>query len=79
MQSPLSRDERSAMARYLRGIKKQLQDVSDLFTTRYGKESKISEKAVEAVVAATLLEQELLFEHEKDTVETQSHHAATTV
>ena len=60
MQYPLSRDEHAAMARYLSGIRKQLQDVSDLFTTRYGKNSSIAESAVKTLVSATLLEHELL-------------------
>jgi hypothetical protein len=61
---PLSRDEHAAMIRYLAGIRKQLKDVSDLLTARYGKDSRIAKRAVEAVVSATLLEQELLFEGE---------------
>ena len=60
MQYPLSRDEHAAMARYLSGIRKQLQDVSDLFTTRYGRDSSIAESAVKTLVSATLLEHELL-------------------
>lgn len=60
MQYPLSRDEHAAMARYLAGIRKQLQDVSDLFTARYGKNSSIAEFAVKNLVSATLLEHELL-------------------
>lgn len=60
MQYPLSRDEHAAMARYLSGIRKQLQDVSDLFTARYGKESSISEIAIKALLSSTLLEHEVL-------------------
>ncbi len=60
MQYPLSRDEHTAMARYLSGVRKQLQDVSDLFSTRYGKNSNIAEIAVKTLVSATLLEHELL-------------------
>jgi DNA-directed RNA polymerase specialized sigma subunit len=60
MQYPLSRDEQAAMARYLSGIRKQLQDVSDLFTARYGKNSNIAEIAVKALVSSTLLEHEML-------------------
>jgi len=56
---PLSRDEHAAMARYLSSIRKQLQDVSDLFTTRYGKNSSIAEIAVKTLVSSTLLEHEL--------------------
>jgi hypothetical protein len=59
MQYPLSRDEQAAMTRYLSGIRKQLQDVSDLFTARYGKNSNIAEIAVKALVSATLLEHEM--------------------
>lgn len=67
MQYPLSRDEHSAMARYLSGIRKQLQDVSDLFATRYGRDSSIAEIAVKTLVSSTLLEHELmLFENEPE-------------
>jgi hypothetical protein len=57
---PLSRDEHAAMTRYLSGIRKQLQDVSDLFTSRYGKNSSIAEVAVKTLVSATLLEHEFI-------------------
>jgi hypothetical protein len=57
---PLSRDEHTAMTRYLSGIRKQLQDVSDLFTSRYGKNSNIAEVAVKTLVSATLLEHEFM-------------------
>ena len=60
MQYPLSRDEHSAMARYLSGIRKQLQDVSDLFASRYGQDSSIAEIAVKTLVSSTLLEHELM-------------------
>ncbi len=59
MQFPLSQNEHAAMTRYLSGMRKQLQDVSDLFTTRYGKHSNIAELAVKTLVSATLLEHEL--------------------
>lgn len=58
MEYPLSREEHAAMTRYLSGIRKQLQDVSDLFTSRYGKNSSIAEVAVKTLVSATLLEHE---------------------
>ncbi len=60
MQYPLSRDEHAAMVRYLSHIRKQLQDVSDLFSVRYGKNSSIAEIAVKTLVSSTLLEHELL-------------------
>lgn len=60
MEYPLSRDEHAAMARYLSGIRKQLQDASDLFSERYGKSSAIAEIAIKTLVSATLLEHELL-------------------
>ena len=60
VQDPLSTDEHAAMMRYLSGIRKQLQDVSDLFSTRYGKNSSIAEIAVKTLVSCTLLEHELL-------------------
>jgi len=58
LEYPLSRDEHTAMTRYLSGVRKQLQDVSDLFTSRYGKTSSIAEAAVKALVSVTLLEHE---------------------
>ena len=60
MLSPLSRDEYAAIARVLSGARKQLQDVSDLFSARYGKSSSIAEIAVKALVSSTLLEHEFL-------------------
>jgi hypothetical protein len=60
VQYPLSRDEHTAMARYLSGVRKQLQDVSDLFSARYGKDSNLAEIAVKTLVSATLLEHELI-------------------
>lgn len=67
MQYPLSQDEHAAMARYLSGIRKQLQDVSDLFAARYGRDSGIAEIAVKTLVSSTLLEHELmLLENETD-------------
>jgi hypothetical protein len=60
VQYPLSPDEHAAMTRYVSGIRKQLQDVSDLFTARYGKNSSIAELAVKTLVSSTLLEHELV-------------------
>ena len=60
MQYPLSPNEHAAMSRYIASVRKQLQDVSDLFTTRYGRDSNIAEIAVKTLVAATLLEHELI-------------------
>lgn len=60
MQYPLSPDEHAAMARYLSGIRKQLQDVSDLFTARYGKNSSIAQIAAKTLVSSILLEDELM-------------------
>ncbi len=80
MQYPLSRDEHAAMARYLTGIRKQLQDVSDLFTARYGKNSSIAEIAVKTLVSATLLEHELALLEEAETpVEFESGEVPTIV
>ncbi len=59
MQYPLSRDEHATVARCLSGVRKQLQDVFDLFAARYGKNSSIAEVAVKALVSSTLLEHEL--------------------
>ena len=60
MHYPLSRDEQAAMSRHLTSIRRQLQDVSDLFATRYGKDSNIGEIAVKTLVSLTLLEHELM-------------------
>ena len=69
MQYPLSRDEHAAIARCLSGVRRQLQDVSDLFTARYGEESGIAENAMKALVSTTLLEHELmLLESEAESV-----------
>ena len=79
MQYPLSRDEHAAMTRCLAGIRKQLQDVSDLFAARYGKDSRIAERALEAVASATLLEDELLLESERRSIETPVEPLATAI
>ena len=79
MPYPLSRDEHAAVARCLAGIRKQLQDVSDLFSSRYGKDSRIAEKAMEAVASATVLEQELLVEGEMSSIEAQVQSIASTM
>ncbi len=60
MQYPLSDNEHAAMSRYLAGMRKQLQDVCDLFSARYGRNSSIAEIAVKTLVSATLLEHELM-------------------
>ena len=57
---PLSQNEHAAVARHVSGLRKQLQDVSDLFSSRYGKESSIAEIGVKALVSITLLEHELM-------------------
>lgn len=56
VQFPLSNDEHAAIARYLSGIKKQLQDVSDLFRTRYGNASEIGTESLETLAAVARLE-----------------------
>jgi hypothetical protein len=66
---PLSRDEHAAMARCLAGIRRQLQDVSDLFIARYGRDSRIAEKALEAFASATLLEEELLLDSDRGSID----------
>jgi hypothetical protein len=78
VQYPLSRDEHAAIARYLSGIVKQLQDVSDLFIARYGKDSSVAEIAVKALISATLLEHELtLIDGEIDSASEPPSTAAT--
>ncbi|HEX4228324.1 MAG TPA: hypothetical protein VHZ07_06620 [Bryobacteraceae bacterium] len=60
VQYPLSRDEHAAMVRCVAAIRRQLQDVSDLFVARYGKNSSIAEIAEKSLVCSTLLEHELV-------------------
>jgi hypothetical protein len=60
VQYPLSREEQAAMARYLSAIGRQLQDVSDLLSSRYGRNSSLAEIAARSVVCAKLLEGALL-------------------
>ena len=60
VQYPLSRDEHAAMARCVAAIRRQLQDVSDLFVARYGRNSSIADTAVKSLISSTLLEHELL-------------------
>jgi hypothetical protein len=60
VQYPLSRDEHAAMARCVSAIRRQLQDVSDLFLARYGRNSSIADIAVKSLISSTLLEHELL-------------------
>jgi hypothetical protein len=55
----LSRDEHAAITRHLGGLRKQLQDITDLFSSRYGRDSSIAETAVKSLVSTTLLEHEL--------------------
>ena len=59
------------MARYLSSIRKQLQDVSDLFTARYGTNSNIAEIAVKALVSSTLLEHEMMMLENADQIQTE--------
>jgi hypothetical protein len=68
VQFPLSNDEHAAMARYLSGIKKQLQDVSDLFRKRYGNGSEIAEESVRTLAAVRRLERKFsrVDEHEQE-------------
>lgn len=71
MQYPLSREEQAAMARCLSAIRQQLQDVSDLFSSRYGKSSNLAEIAARSVVCTTLLERELLMSDRDDATMTR--------
>jgi hypothetical protein len=57
---PLSRDEHAAMTRYVATIRRQLQEVFELFSTRYGSRSTVAEVAGRALVCTTLLEHEML-------------------
>ena len=60
MSDPLSRDEHAAMTRYVATIRRQLQEVFELFSTRYGSRSTVAEVAGRALVCTTLLEHEML-------------------
>ncbi len=60
MQFPLSNDEHAAVARYLSSIRKQLQDVSDLFKTRYGAGSEIAEEAMRTLASVAHLEHDFI-------------------
>jgi hypothetical protein len=60
VQYPLSHDEHAAIARYLSGIKKQLQEVSDLFRARYGKGSRIADEAIQTLTAVGHLESDFM-------------------
>jgi hypothetical protein len=68
VQYPLSRDEHAAIARHLGGIRRHLQEISDLFSSRYGKDSSIAEMAVKALVSTTLLEHELTLLHDSGAI-----------
>jgi hypothetical protein len=54
------------MTRYLSAIRQQLQDVTDLFSSRYGKNSNLAEIAAKSVVCTTSLERELLVADRND-------------
>lgn len=71
MQYPLSREEHAAMLRYISGIRRQLQDASDLLSSRYGKSSNLAEISVKALVCTTLLEHELLLSENQNGADTQ--------
>jgi hypothetical protein len=60
-QYPLSREEHTAMARFVANIRQQLQEVSELFASRQGKESSLTDLSSKALVCTTLLEHELLY------------------
>jgi hypothetical protein len=66
---PLSEDERMAMMRCVASIKKQLQDMSDLFGARYGPASSLADLSAKALVCTALLEDELL--HLEDSGKTE--------
>jgi len=63
---PLSEDERTAMTRCVANIKKQLQDMSDLFGSRYGETNSLTNLSSKALVCAALLEDELVHLEESE-------------
>ena len=69
MRYPLSREEHAAMVRYLSSLRRQVQETSDLFSSRYGKSSNLAEIAVKSLVCVTLLEQELLITEPGDNID----------
>jgi hypothetical protein len=77
VQFPLSNDEHAAMARYLSGIRKQLQDVSDLFKARYGRGSQMSEESGKALAAVARLERRFLLVAEEKPQEREEMAAVT--
>jgi len=60
VQYPLSRDEHTAVSRYVADIKKQLKYVSDLLSARYGDNTRIADLAGKTLLSSTLLEQEMM-------------------
>jgi predicted component of type VI protein secretion system len=66
---PLSEDERAAMLRYVASIKKQLQEVNELFGSRHGKTSSLADLSAKALVCTALLEDELLHSEEPEKTE----------
>ena len=52
------------MSRYVASIKKQLQEVTELFGSRYGKTSSVADLSAKALVCTALLEDELLHSEE---------------
>jgi hypothetical protein len=58
---PLSRDEQAAVARCVADIRKQLQGMSELFSSRYGKESSLAELSAKALVCTAILQDELSY------------------
>jgi hypothetical protein len=57
------------MLRYISGIRRQLQDASDLLSSRYGRSSNLAEISVKSLVCTTLLEHELLMMENQGNVE----------
>jgi len=73
---PLSEDERAAMLRYVASIKKQLQEVSELFAARYGKTNSLADLSAKALVCTALLEDELLHSEEPEKTEDFTYESA---
>ena len=48
------------MARYFSAVRNQLQEAADLFSRRYGRESKVAQLSTRALESVTLLEREVL-------------------
>jgi hypothetical protein len=76
---PLSEDERMAMTRCVANLKKQLQDMSDLFGARYGETSSLANLSAKALVCAALLEDALVHLEDSEKTDDFTHEESAIV